>query len=186
MDLTFLCIDTDLIDLTPKYSWWILYYLTPLGGTRDQTERVKWSAHTLQSVRWRRMNVQLSVIIWDELHLIDWKKQSAKGVTVGWNDAFKGTREVGFFVDAPILFSRVVQGPTRCWKHKTHKLPLGFFLLLSFFLLRLQDKNGNQQTPISTATVSMVHSVPELMVSSEVSGVMQVHAGPGRPYVHRR
>ncbi|TNN51250.1 RNA polymerase II subunit A C-terminal domain phosphatase [Liparis tanakae] len=31
----------------------------------------------------------------------------------------------------------------------------------------LQDKNGNQQIPISTATVSMVHSVPELMVSSE-------------------
>lgn len=35
--------------------------------------------------------------------------------------------------------------------------------------LRLQSANGNQQTPISTATVSMVHSVPELMVSSEVS-----------------
>lgn len=35
--------------------------------------------------------------------------------------------------------------------------------------LRLQGTNGNQQTPISTATVSMVHSVPELMVSSEVS-----------------
>lgn len=35
--------------------------------------------------------------------------------------------------------------------------------------LRLQSATGNQQTPISTATVSMVHSVPELMVSSEVS-----------------
>lgn len=34
---------------------------------------------------------------------------------------------------------------------------------------RLQSKNGQQQVPLSTATVSMVHSVPELMVSSEVS-----------------
>ncbi|XP_044027419.1 RNA polymerase II subunit A C-terminal domain phosphatase isoform X2 [Siniperca chuatsi] len=34
-------------------------------------------------------------------------------------------------------------------------------------LTQLQSMNGNQQTPISTATVSMVHSVPELMVSSE-------------------
>ncbi|XP_039978500.1 RNA polymerase II subunit A C-terminal domain phosphatase isoform X4 [Xiphias gladius] len=34
-------------------------------------------------------------------------------------------------------------------------------------LTQLQSTNGNQQTPISTATVSMVHSVPELMVSSE-------------------
>ena len=41
-----------------------------------------------------------------------------------------------------------------------------FFLSFSF---RLQGTNGNQQTPISTATVSMVHSVPELMVSAEVS-----------------
>lgn len=35
-------------------------------------------------------------------------------------------------------------------------------------LYRLQNRNGKQQTPISTAMVSMVHSVPELMVSSEV------------------
>ncbi|XP_041665232.1 RNA polymerase II subunit A C-terminal domain phosphatase isoform X2 [Cheilinus undulatus] len=34
-------------------------------------------------------------------------------------------------------------------------------------LTQLQSTNGNQQTLISTATVSMVHSVPELMVSSE-------------------
>ncbi|KAM9340124.1 RNA polymerase II subunit A C-terminal domain phosphatase [Symphorus nematophorus] len=34
-------------------------------------------------------------------------------------------------------------------------------------LTQLQSTNGNQQAPISTATVSMVHSVPELMVSSE-------------------
>ncbi|XP_049607596.1 RNA polymerase II subunit A C-terminal domain phosphatase [Syngnathus scovelli] len=34
-------------------------------------------------------------------------------------------------------------------------------------LTQLQSINGNQQTPISTATISMVHSVPELMVSSE-------------------
>ncbi|XP_064204282.1 RNA polymerase II subunit A C-terminal domain phosphatase isoform X1 [Anguilla rostrata] len=34
-------------------------------------------------------------------------------------------------------------------------------------LTQLQNKNGKQQVPISTATVSMVHSVPELMVSSE-------------------
>ncbi|XP_051992330.1 RNA polymerase II subunit A C-terminal domain phosphatase isoform X1 [Xyrauchen texanus] len=34
-------------------------------------------------------------------------------------------------------------------------------------LTQLQSKNGKQQVPISTATVSMVHSVPELMVSSE-------------------
>ncbi|CAN9504111.1 unnamed protein product [Ophioblennius macclurei] len=34
-------------------------------------------------------------------------------------------------------------------------------------LTQLQSSNGKQQTPISTATVSMVHSVPELMVSSE-------------------
>ncbi|XP_032378948.1 RNA polymerase II subunit A C-terminal domain phosphatase isoform X2 [Etheostoma spectabile] len=34
-------------------------------------------------------------------------------------------------------------------------------------LTQLQSTNGNQQIPISTATVSMVHSVPELMVSSE-------------------
>lgn len=36
---------------------------------------------------------------------------------------------------------------------------------------RLQSTNGSQQSPISTATVSMVHSVPELMVSAEVSHV---------------
>ncbi|KAL2080284.1 hypothetical protein ACEWY4_024077 [Coilia grayii] len=34
-------------------------------------------------------------------------------------------------------------------------------------LAQLQSKNGKQQAPTSTATVSMVHSVPELMVSSE-------------------
>lgn len=34
-------------------------------------------------------------------------------------------------------------------------------------LTQLQSTNGKQQAPISTATVSMVHSVPELMVSSE-------------------
>ncbi|XP_072531578.1 RNA polymerase II subunit A C-terminal domain phosphatase isoform X2 [Salminus brasiliensis] len=34
-------------------------------------------------------------------------------------------------------------------------------------LTQLQNKDGKQQAPISTATVSMVHSVPELMVSSE-------------------
>ncbi|MBN3295329.1 RNA polymerase II subunit A C-terminal domain phosphatase isoform X2 [Amia ocellicauda] len=34
-------------------------------------------------------------------------------------------------------------------------------------LTQLQNKNGKQQAPISTANVSMVHSVPELMVSSE-------------------
>ncbi|XP_034016883.1 RNA polymerase II subunit A C-terminal domain phosphatase isoform X2 [Thalassophryne amazonica] len=34
-------------------------------------------------------------------------------------------------------------------------------------LTQLQSTNRNQQTPISIATVSMVHSVPELMVSSE-------------------
>lgn len=34
-------------------------------------------------------------------------------------------------------------------------------------LTQLQSKNGKQQVPLSTGTVSMVHSVPELMVSSE-------------------
>nr|XP_060166137.1 RNA polymerase II subunit A C-terminal domain phosphatase isoform X2 [Globicephala melas] len=34
-------------------------------------------------------------------------------------------------------------------------------------LTQLQSKNGRPQVPLSTATVSMVHSVPELMVSSE-------------------
>ncbi|XP_051728441.1 RNA polymerase II subunit A C-terminal domain phosphatase [Ctenopharyngodon idella] len=34
-------------------------------------------------------------------------------------------------------------------------------------LTQLQSKNGKQQVPFSTANVSMVHSVPELMVSSE-------------------
>ncbi|XP_045383440.1 RNA polymerase II subunit A C-terminal domain phosphatase isoform X2 [Lemur catta] len=34
-------------------------------------------------------------------------------------------------------------------------------------LTQLQSKNGKQHVPVSTATVSMVHSVPELMVSSE-------------------
>uniref|UniRef100_A0A8C8U417 RNA polymerase II subunit A C-terminal domain phosphatase n=1 Tax=Peromyscus maniculatus bairdii TaxID=230844 RepID=A0A8C8U417_PERMB len=34
-------------------------------------------------------------------------------------------------------------------------------------LTQLQNQNGKQQVPLSTATVSMVHSVPELMVSSE-------------------
>uniref|UniRef100_A0A8C6X4X1 RNA polymerase II subunit A C-terminal domain phosphatase n=1 Tax=Naja naja TaxID=35670 RepID=A0A8C6X4X1_NAJNA len=34
-------------------------------------------------------------------------------------------------------------------------------------LTQLQSKNGKQNMPVSTATVSMVHSVPELMVSSE-------------------
>lgn len=52
---------------------------------------------------------------------------------------------------------------------------------LFFFpsFLRLQSTNGNQQTPISTATVSMVHSVPELMVSSEVSHMMEIHGRLG-------
>lgn len=38
----------------------------------------------------------------------------------------------------------------------------------------MQTNNGRQQALISTANVSMVHSVPELMVSSEVrlGGVM--------------
>lgn len=44
-------------------------------------------------------------------------------------------------------------------------------------LHRLQSQNGGQQVPLSTATVSMVHSVPELMVSSEVSGA---HRAQGR------
>ncbi|KYO35419.1 RNA polymerase II subunit A C-terminal domain phosphatase isoform A [Alligator mississippiensis] len=34
-------------------------------------------------------------------------------------------------------------------------------------LTQLPSKNGKQNVPLSTATVSMVHSVPELMVSSE-------------------
>lgn len=34
-------------------------------------------------------------------------------------------------------------------------------------LTQLQSQSGKQQMPLSTATVSMVHSVPELMVSSE-------------------
>ncbi|XP_040841094.1 RNA polymerase II subunit A C-terminal domain phosphatase isoform X3 [Ochotona curzoniae] len=34
-------------------------------------------------------------------------------------------------------------------------------------LTQLQSTNGKQQVPLSTATVCMVHSVPELMVSSE-------------------
>ncbi|KAM5158466.1 RNA polymerase II subunit A C-terminal domain phosphatase [Mantella aurantiaca] len=34
-------------------------------------------------------------------------------------------------------------------------------------LTQIQNRNGKQQVPLSTATVSMVHSVPELMVSSE-------------------
>ncbi|EMP35205.1 RNA polymerase II subunit A C-terminal domain phosphatase, partial [Chelonia mydas] len=36
-------------------------------------------------------------------------------------------------------------------------------------LTQLQSKNGKQNVPLSTATVSMVHSVPELMVSSEAT-----------------
>ncbi|KAH0617870.1 hypothetical protein JD844_016551 [Phrynosoma platyrhinos] len=36
-------------------------------------------------------------------------------------------------------------------------------------LTQLRSKNGKQNMPVSTATVSMVHSVPELMVSSEAS-----------------
>lgn len=36
-------------------------------------------------------------------------------------------------------------------------------------VIRIQSKNGKQNVPLSTATVSMVHSVPELKVSSEVS-----------------
>lgn len=35
--------------------------------------------------------------------------------------------------------------------------------------------------PLSTATVSMVHSVPELMVSSEVSALVASRAGRGQP-----
>ncbi|XP_062474080.1 RNA polymerase II subunit A C-terminal domain phosphatase isoform X1 [Pezoporus occidentalis] len=34
-------------------------------------------------------------------------------------------------------------------------------------LTQIQNKNGKQNVPLSTATVSMVHSVPELKVSSE-------------------
>ncbi|KAL8182414.1 UNVERIFIED_CONTAM: hypothetical protein K2H54_056158 [Gekko kuhli] len=33
---------------------------------------------------------------------------------------------------------------------------------------RLQSKNGKQNTPVSTATVSMVHSVPELMQAEQL------------------
>lgn len=49
---------------------------------------------------------------------------------------------------------------------KNAQLPLFFGLSP-----RLQSTNGSQLSPISTATVSMVHSVPELMVSAEVSHV---------------
>ncbi|MEQ2177111.1 hypothetical protein GOODEAATRI_000492 [Goodea atripinnis] len=48
----------------------------------------------------------------------------------------------------------------------------------------LQGTNGNQQSPISTATVSMVHSVPELMVSSE--GIFHFQLGRGEPMLHTR
>ncbi len=49
-------------------------------------------------------------------------------------------------------------------------ISVGHYMVLKMLLhFRLQSKNGKQQVPISTATVSMVHSVPELMVSSEVS-----------------
>lgn len=40
---------------------------------------------------------------------------------------------------------------------------------LFLFVVRIRSKNGKQNVPLSTATVSMVHSVPELKVSSEVS-----------------
>ncbi|XP_019571282.2 RNA polymerase II subunit A C-terminal domain phosphatase isoform X2 [Rhinolophus sinicus] len=46
-------------------------------------------------------------------------------------------------------------------------------------LTQLQSKNGKQQVPLSTATVSMVHSVPELMVSSEQAELL------GREDQHR-
>ncbi|EPY80429.1 RNA polymerase II subunit A C-terminal domain phosphatase [Camelus ferus] len=46
---------------------------------------------------------------------------------------------------------------------------------------RLQSKNGRQQVPLSTATVSMVHSVPELMVSSEFIKVEHTSEGPPIP-----
>ncbi|XP_053571820.1 RNA polymerase II subunit A C-terminal domain phosphatase [Bombina bombina] len=46
-------------------------------------------------------------------------------------------------------------------------------------LTQLQSKNGKQQVPFSTATVSMVHSVPELMVSSEQAELL------GREDQHR-
>ncbi|KAA8590642.1 hypothetical protein FQN60_014576, partial [Etheostoma spectabile] len=51
-------------------------------------------------------------------------------------------------------------------------------------LTQLQSTNGNQQIPISTATVSMVHSVPELMVSSE--GIFHFQLGRGEPMLHTR
>ncbi|XP_069476750.1 RNA polymerase II subunit A C-terminal domain phosphatase [Ambystoma mexicanum] len=46
-------------------------------------------------------------------------------------------------------------------------------------LTQLQNKNGKQQVPRSTATVSMVHSVPELMISSEQAELL------GREDQHR-
>ncbi|XP_069075882.1 RNA polymerase II subunit A C-terminal domain phosphatase [Pleurodeles waltl] len=46
-------------------------------------------------------------------------------------------------------------------------------------LTQLQSKNGKQQVPRSTATVSMVHSVPELMISSEQAELL------GREDQHR-
>lgn len=57
-------------------------------------------------------------------------------------------------------------------------------------LRRLQSKNGKQQVPLSTATVSMVHSVPELMVSSEVSREQRPLCGhacpaPQEPHAHQ-
>lgn len=39
-------------------------------------------------------------------------------------------------------------------------------------MIRIRSKNGKQSAPLSTATVSMVHSVPELKVSSEVGTIM--------------
>lgn len=39
-------------------------------------------------------------------------------------------------------------------------------------MVRIRSKNGKQNVPLSTATVSMVHSVPELKVSSEVRTIM--------------
>lgn len=66
--------------------------------------------------------------------------------------------------------SQFVDEPKNIDKPQNAQLPLFFFPLS-----RLQSMNGKQQTPISTATVSMVHSVPELMVSSEVSHMMEIH-----------
>lgn len=110
---------------------------------------------------------QLLIAVFSVLAVNICFKQTSNRSVTGLNMHVSESEQILF----RLLFSVTIC--SRTWK--IHKPQNARLPLLFFFLSRLQSTNGKQQTPISTATVSMVHSVPELMVSSEVSHMMETH-----------